>query len=240
MRTILAFLALLLCGGFWDSSPKEPIFETCNPTRKVTQYSRCLNDIESHMPASHIYRSSDKVTHAHETTHGLNSMLRTQPGKLNSLYCLNNNYVVIKEPPMTLSQVKVPHSLRGQVYNLYVNSRSWNDRPLYLLDELSSYTNGTITGIEYNLNRGSECRYMLELLVYSVCMYQSIPKNSNYDNTTLRVFLEWYGEQVFEIYEATKNNNMNDSGAASYLNTLNTANDAKEVRLFILKTNKSH
>ena len=100
-----------------------------------------LGDIESHMPDGHIYVASDKVTWAHETTHGINSVLRNKHSKINTIfktateyrpvygggsvnafYVLKNRYIVIKEPNVKISDIaeNIPESLRGRSYDLYL------------------------------------------------------------------------------------------------------------------------
>ncbi len=51
-------------------------FGTVEPQREVSNYTPTLNDIESHLPSKHIYRDADKVTHAHESTHGVSRPCR--------------------------------------------------------------------------------------------------------------------------------------------------------------------
>lgn len=59
------------------------MFKTYKSKRDVNnpKWGKVLNDIDSHMPAGHIYADADRVTHAHETTHGINSDLRQAFGR---------------------------------------------------------------------------------------------------------------------------------------------------------------
>jgi len=59
------------------------MFKTYKPKRTVNnpKWGDVLNDIDSHMPAGHIYADADRVTHSHETTHGINSDLRQAFGR---------------------------------------------------------------------------------------------------------------------------------------------------------------
>jgi hypothetical protein len=148
----------------------EPIWTEYAAQRNITDLGKVLSDIEGHMPAGHIYKDSDKITWAHETTHGINSHLRqkfSNGQKMNGFYCLNNKAAMILEPPTTISKVAglVPSSLRGGVYNLYLVSQasSWNDTPLYIFDEWIAYTNGSDCRLDLGIEQRSETvTYMLE------------------------------------------------------------------------------
>lgn len=114
-----------------------------------------LCDIESQMPAGHIYRDSDLVTWAHETTHGINSRIRNElakgTGHANGFYVLANRGIVLAEPRCRKSHAArfIPAAYRDSTYSLYVAGQSaWDGEPLYIFDEWSAYTNGTEVGIE--------------------------------------------------------------------------------------------
>lgn len=69
----------------WTNWPKVRNVNNSN-------WGTVLNDIDSHMPSGHIYRDKDKVTHAHETTHGINSNIRNNAYRQqNKLYILSYN-----------------------------------------------------------------------------------------------------------------------------------------------------
>jgi len=135
-----------------------------------------LGDIESRMPAGHIYRDADRITWAHETTHGLNARIRNsnfQSGKVqNAFYILNGKALLMDEPKgFRLSDVAptVPSQLRGDIYKLYMidQQSGWNDRPLYMWDEWVSYSNGTATRTDLKItNRAETVAYMWEMAVY--------------------------------------------------------------------------
>lgn len=56
----------------------QPKWTDYPPVRQVSSQGlgRVLADIESHMPAGHIYRDADKITWGHETSHGIASNIR--------------------------------------------------------------------------------------------------------------------------------------------------------------------
>lgn len=174
----------------------EPQWTNYPAQRNVTDSSlgEVLRDIESHMPAGHIYRDNDKVTWAHETTHGINSHLRNkfrEGQRINGFYCLQDRGAIIVEPPTTIQTVArtVPSSLRGGVYNLYMvqQAGSWGDTPLYIFDEWMGYSNGTAAGLdlaEKNLwtggKRSETVLYMLEFNVYSMCLAMQVAQMRDY------------------------------------------------------------
>jgi len=116
-----------------------------------------LGDIESHLKAGHPYKDRDLITWAHEGTHGINSNIRNGYSRYGVAYVLHNTAFVSPEPDFKLSVVAdaVPLHLRGISYNLYLISqqRYWNDQPLYILDELSAYLNGTKVGVEQHVRQ---------------------------------------------------------------------------------------
>jgi hypothetical protein len=127
-----------------------------------------LGDIESHLNPGHPYKDSDPITWGHEGTHGVNSLLRQNfPGN-NGFYTLDDNCFIAPEPNFKLRDVakRVPRELRHDGYQLYLvqQQRWWNDSPLYVFDELSSYFNGTMVGVEISRDGGNIDR---SRLVYS-------------------------------------------------------------------------
>lgn len=143
----------------------------------VVNGSSILGDIESHMPQSHIYRSSDIVTWAHETTHGLNSNIRNKhggTGRVNAFYILNNKAVVMQEPNYTLRQLAsaVPSNLRGMSYRLYLvqQQQYWNNEPLYVFDEATAYLNGAKVGFEVGHKVESELLQAFEMIGYALVL----------------------------------------------------------------------
>lgn len=240
----------------------EPEFVSYPQVRSVSEdLGKVLKDIESHMPANHIYKDSDKITWGHETTHGINSHLRMKfsqgnnaslagewtplhDGKLvfksyariNGFYVLNDRAVIIKEPATTIRAVAktVPPSLRGDVYNLYLvqQAQSWDDTPLYLVDELSSYTNGSEVRYDLGIQTRSETvLYMLEFTVYSLC----IPMASNSDDPQLKNFLAWQVARTMKLYQDSKQKLGGAEKQDAYLAKIRTSEDAEQFRSFVRK-----
>ena len=93
-----------------------------------------LGDIDSHLKAGHIYKDRDRVTWAHETTHGINSRIRNEFKVDNGYYLLDNRGFVLAKSGITLRKLAnaVPVNMRGPRYPLYLvdQQRWWNDDAL--------------------------------------------------------------------------------------------------------------
>lgn len=233
----------------------EPVFINWPKVRAVdSSLGKVLGDIESHMPAGHIYKDSDKITWGHETTHGINSNIRNNNQKwevrykkpkffffrekylvkaaerVNGFYCLEDRAAVIVEPPTTIraAAAKVPQSLRGGVYNLYMvqQAGSWNDTPLYIFDEWVAYTNGSEVRKDLGIqSRAETVTYMMEFNVYAMSLAMVVKDKGGYDDTQFKAFLMWNIERSVKIYN-------NEPEANAYLNKLRTNSDAENLRSF--------
>lgn len=186
------------------------------------------------MPAGHIYTDSDKVTWAHETSHGIASNLRqkfSDRGKINGFYCLNDRAAIIKEPKTTIRAAasRVPQSLKGDVFNLYLvqQASSWNDIPLYICDEYVAYSNGSAARKDLQIqDRAETVQYMMEFNTYSIALAQAIKaQDPSYDDKQFKAFLMWSIKRSMNIYNQ-------ESGAKNYLDRLRKEQDADELRAF--------
>lgn len=167
-----------------------------------------LADIESHMPAGHHFKSSNLITWAHETTHGINSNLRNKyrgSKKINAFYVLEDRAVIIEEPNTTIGEIskQVPSNWRGDSYNLYLvkQRRDWDKEPLYLFDEWVAYTNGAACRKDLGMTeQGSELVFASEFVGYALCLAYTVKKDCpNYDDKQLRAFLMWNTERVVKL-----------------------------------------
>ncbi len=156
------------------------------------------------------YEDYDSVTTVHETTHGINSAIRNKyggTGNVNAFYLLNGEYVVLKEPGIKLSDVRdyVPENMKGNsFYNLYLVSQAkdWNNEPLYVLDELTAYTNGGIASLEMNKR---ESMNIPEAMVSSMALGNAIKnRDRNYWNSVrgeeFKEFLAFSLERSMDVH----------------------------------------
>lgn len=231
----------------------EPEWFNYPPIRQVSNLGKVLGDIESHMPAGHIYRDNDKITWAHETSHGLASNIRSIyhgaseeegltmliDGKpvivsrgYNGFYVLENRAIIIKEPLTTVSAAArlVPSSLRGMSYQLYMinQAASWNDSPLYIFDEWVAYANGSATRADLKItNRGETVQQMLEFSVYAICLAMSCKT----EDLQFKKFLKWHLTRAMDLYKINKQIG-NILNCDQYLINMRQSSDAGNLRSF--------
>jgi hypothetical protein len=213
----------------------EPEWKEYPPVRNVSEsgLGKVLADIESHMPAGHIYRDADKITWGHETTHGINSNIRQKfsanmvsttwnvwrelegkpvyhNGRINGFYCLQNRAAVIEEPKVHIRTVAqmVPQPLRGNVYNLYLvtQAQSWGDTPLYIFDEWVAYTNGSEVRKDLGIQERSETvSQMIEFDIYALTLAMAVKQGDpNYDDKQFKAFLMWNIERSMTFLPESK------------------------------------
>lgn len=229
----------------------EPEWTDFQPLRAAdTSLGKVLSDIESHMPAGHIYKDSDKITWGHETSHGIASQLRqkhqrgfcsnwdgkkwwiVEQQRINGFYVLNNRAVIIDEPNSTVSKAAalVPRSLRGGVYNLYMvqQAQSWNDTPLYVFDEWVAYGNGAAVRADLKIqSRQETVEFMLEFNNYAICLAMSCKS----EDKQFKHFLMWNLERSMKLYE--ENRSIGDtSRSTAFLEKTKNSQDAEEMRQF--------
>ena len=212
--------------------PIEPKWTSYPAIRQVSNLGKVLSDIESHMPANHMYRDKDKITWAHETTHGLASNIRQKyssgglvelieglqvyksADRINGFYVLNDRAIVLHEPNGTLSQVAktIPSDLRGDVYDLYFRKQvaSWDSCPLYTCDEWVAYSNGSATRADLKISdRAETVQYMMEFSLYAICMTKAC--NPDQD---VKEFVKWHVERTVGLMR--DNQSLGNSKAVAY------------------------
>ena len=188
----------------------EPKWKKYNRIREVSDPNLgvILGDLESHLPNGHNYIDSNKLTWAHEASHGINAKIRNDLSTAegyNGFYVLQDRYILIKEPEITIRDVAIaiPERLRGLTFDVYFEDQSliWNDRPLYLIDEWISFTNGADSGKELNLS--GWCYELLQAHNFNVyCIYLAMVTQrdcSDYRDSELKEFIKWNTERVFRL-----------------------------------------
>lgn len=188
-----------------------------------------LGDIESHIRETNhqMINWSDLVNCGHESTHLINSHLRSKFGKP-AFYCLGGKCWVIERPYITLRQIYsyVPMSMRtDRAYNYLVSqARDWNNEPLYCLDEWIAYTNGTAVKHDLKLwGRGGTTQFMFEFNIFAIALCQAAHNDPKYDHTQLKAFVKWNIERSFKLY---------DDEAKDILTQWRTNQDCENLREF--------
>ena len=207
----------------------EPEWQEAKPVRQVSdaRLGRLLSDIESRMPAGHIYRDEDLVTWAHETTHGVNSRIRNERKAKEALYCLGGRVAVFMHAPQIRRQdlaAYIPSEFRSSTAFHYVTKSvpwygpgmqivGYDTNPLYLLDEWVAYTNGSAVGLELDAaglwRGGDRCisvENMLMFNAYATALLTAIERHEpNYpDREKLTNFIGWHISRTLEVAEQAK------------------------------------
>lgn len=231
---VLLVLAYLFFFGFGQKTPKkveEPIKEevivrvSSNDKPVITEEPRwkklnrirevsnpdlgvVLGDLESHLASGHSYNDINKITWAHQVSHGVNALIRNKvysKEPLNGFYLLQDRSIIFKEPAITIKDVakEIPEKLQGPSFKLYFIEQNdkWNDKPLYIIDEWVAFTNGSEVGKELNCDG-----WYFELFqahnfnIYSMYLAMVINRDTrNYQDSELKKFMKWNIERVFRV-----------------------------------------
>ena len=217
----------------------QPAFVDYPPVKNITNLGIWLSDIESHMdyrasmPGVSYRNDNDLDNWAHETLHGINSVIRNKySNNVNAFYVLESKAIIIKEPPIRITDVArlIPAELRGMSYDLYLvqQARSWDAQPLYILDEENAYFCGVLVAMENKLNCKSSTQQMMEFMVYSIALCAAVENHNRqteikYDNTQLKAATRFFIERIMYIYKQTESGKypgMQSSGATAVLRNL--------------------
>ena len=181
-------------------------------------WGEVLTDIVRHCPPEWVstYYDSDRVTHGHETTHGINSYIRNYLNhtgqRVNGFYVLENRAVIMVEPSIRKHQAAefVPAQLRADRFEMYITGQSaWDDTPLYIFDEWTAYSNGTAVAVDLYLAGAwhwgwrDACMGTIEFVVYSTALAMAVERYdpsyfSGYRQFT--AFLGWQLEHALALY----------------------------------------
>jgi len=214
-----------------------------------------LTDIARHLPSEYgnIYWDSDKVTHGHETSHGIHAHLRNNFNntgqQANAFYALGNKAAIVVEPDIWKHDVAqyVPSSLRGPRFDLYITgSSAWDDTPLYVWDEWVAYTNGGEVGV--NLVNSGMWSYgwrdavmgQLEFTVYALALGMAVRDlDPTYfeNNTQFKEFMAYNMKRAMDIFRQGRA--MSDfawSTQDDYYDALRENADAADLVMFARQT----
>jgi hypothetical protein len=175
---IISFGNNIVVGKF--NNPPQSSISTLEKIRHVKDIYQLGNQ----------YEDNDPVTAAHETSHGISSGIRNSNMKLghvNGYYFPEypDKYFILTEPNFQMSDVLAytPENLRGTgFYDTYLIGQQgdWNDRPLYIFDELTAYANGAMVSVEGNYRRSIN---IPEAMSSSISLGRTIKsKDTNYWN----------------------------------------------------------
>ena len=203
MKNIILFICLLFPDSERINTVEYQVYEY-KPIRISNVKSIVLNDIESHIQEGHQYTSENLVTWAHETTHGINSILRNKYGRP-CLYLTESKFAYLKPAKRRLREVAnlVHPILRDHLYELYLvqQQRDWDDDPYYILDEWSAYCNGSLLRNELLMQEDySEPLFMMQFCVFAsyLCMVEKQPD--------LIEFVKFNTHRSFNIYYRSPGN----------------------------------
>lgn len=160
--------------------------------------------------APSIYRSRSILTTVHESTHGINSILRNQYGS-QCYYVGQKQFVKVSRTGIRLSQLAQQVRYRGGGYTcyLYQQQRYWNDTALYVYDEWTAYTNGAAVAV-YNKVREPawlEVERACEIGYYCYVLKEMTPANYR-DRDELNRIWKWQARRCVAIADAAEKNNI--------------------------------
>ena len=197
--------------------------------RSNEKWGSVLADIARHLPSDRRYQDAysrymqagDLVTAGHEWTHFLNEYLTLKSGGgTSAYYLLGNNYVTLADPDGLRGHVpRIPCSLRGDLYDLYLVQNAGNARidPLYLFDEWAAYTNDVAVAVDQlesgkPLNRFDRriiqprtAANVLEFMFYGYAVGMSVKEHDpryyrSEEGNKLRGFIRLNARRSMDIY----------------------------------------
>lgn len=189
---------------------------------------------------------NSRRTNGHETTHMVQANMRNaHGGRVNAIYLLNGEGVILKEPGIAKRLVSrfVPPSLRHSRYYTYVEGQGeWDDRPLYLVDEWNAYINGTLVAIDDKANgvfdgndRSDDAVGPVEMGVYCIALGMAIEKHDHEywaNDPDFKPFLQYEWNRAKEAFDKAAPLFPWDT-QDQILNALRTSADAEPMRQFI-------
>jgi|HubBroStandDraft_4_1064222.scaffolds.fasta_scaffold30591_3 hypothetical protein len=147
----------------------------------------------------------------HESCHEANNRVRNLhggPAKVQAMWDSPRGLAILIEAPgkgLALSDVAaiIPVKSRGIAFDTYMikGQQWWNDCPLYSLDELAAYANGT----DYYLATGkmAEAKFSLdrgdELYDYSYYSWRKARSVHGYDDRQLKLALTYYHARLSRL-----------------------------------------
>jgi hypothetical protein len=202
-------------------------------------------------------QSSFRSTNAHETGHGIHATLRNNKMRetafkenISGFFLGGGRYIYLYEPNIKLSSVSgyLPDSLKGRRHNLYLRdqTRYFETRPLYILDEYACYILGAkvcVDDLENNRFRNqpghdgvSGC---FEFSIYAIALVKAIEdQDPDYFIREPR-FLDFIKYQIQESHRTfnrgIRYKEMYSAAQNNLFYKLKTSEDAESFRVFLLE-----
>lgn len=207
-RLVLAIVLIIvaLCIG---SQLEAQEFHTYPEQRCVKDqgYGMVVNDLEAHARKGHPMRNeADPGNWVHELTHQVNSDIRCKTkANDNAFYILDGHYFILLEPKVTLKQVAaaVPKAERGTFYKVYLIEmrRWWNNEPLFVLDEMTAYTNGLLYHVVSGTDDAHRLLAVKEFMDYADALVRTVKRyDSNYSQLEeLEAVVKYQKERALNI-----------------------------------------
>jgi hypothetical protein len=200
--------------------PKKPVDEKtkdAKPPAKATAFidynppgskgGNILADVRSRCDQQGLANGydADKVTCCHESTHMVNSRLRSFLGRP-GFYVGGGKAVAFRcHPRVTLGTVAkyIKPEFRNSTYQLYFGQQRqwWDKEPLYVLDEWYAYTNGSQAAKELRVDNHGECERAQWFCHYADCLVRAVKEHDpNYsDLDKLTAFVDWQKARVEQL-----------------------------------------
>lgn len=165
--SLMAVVLVLLGIRLWSvSGPVEPKWLSFNPPeaddsrgRLEDCFSRLEPKYQTEVKKNDQMGPPDKPNICHEATHYLNSMLRCADDPKNqdndAVYIDHGRYLLFDHPKVTITQVIefLDEDTKALVKDVMPTRTDWEKEPLYILDEWTAYSNGTVCAKEVGADR---------------------------------------------------------------------------------------
>lgn len=159
--------------------------------REVNDNCSVYKDVLEYSKQKPFGDESGRNINVHETVHGIHSDYRNEyqkqlKYKLNALYCLNGNILLVREPNITIRHVikYIPKNLQSYRYELYFVKQlpDWNDVPTYILDEWIAYILGSKCAVEdhqkgINTHRSDAVSGCLDFSIYATAFAMAVKEH---------------------------------------------------------------
>lgn len=125
-----------------------------------------VEEIIARLPDTSNMRGEDPVGQGHYGAHGINNHARETYGRRNGLDSAAyypGGWVFIAPVPTRFTLSDVIRRTRTPLPGGEISVPNWNDQPLYIFDELSAYTLGTMAGIESGQAQNARTRSSFHL-----------------------------------------------------------------------------